>query len=546
MGRREVRPLSVAGLALLLGAMACPVLADAPQALLFPDQYRESIVPDNLRALGFTPEQYSFEIPLGGSIAVQHQYVRAGDTTMFSLGMTEHTTDTLRFQFNKRGSLQFGQDQASTTGLYDTLDTLSRKRTFNLTQAFGPGGTGGNLTLAHEDSYTEDRIAGFSRSQSDNAGITLALGKTLGFTGSGGIASSLAQIDTNTKTISAAVSRTGSTDPALAEFHYTSSQVGPWVTDTTQGILRTPTVKVGEVTTSASASQTHTEVGGVFDQTANALALTSQVGKQVTVSGSHTATEVSAGSDSVADTVGSQIRLLPDTTLSASYNETNTEGVGLSSTRSVEVAKTPLDGRGLGLRAAYADLNLPHQADVDPTVHVQVDYADAKAWGFHGRYHDEYTRPKPEVAAGVQMPVLGGALKLDYSEYVLDPTTYIVQLSRVYSAEMTRSLGWGLNGRIAYQFSDSLAGDSAQGQAFQISLGGDSKVLGKIDLQFQQGFLRTPAGSSPTGSNFTLSFTRPLGSIGDVALSARHTQTAPGSGLPLTDDVMQFDLRTTW
>jgi hypothetical protein len=209
----------------------------------------------------------------------------------------------------------------------------------------------------------------------------------------------------------------------------------------------------------------------------------------------------------------------------------------------VELAKTPVDGKGLGLRAAYTHIDVPGGTLVDPTVHVQVDYTTSATWAVHGLYHDDSVRPKPEVSGAVQVPLFGGALGLNYSEYVLDPVTQIVRLSRIYGAEVSRPIAWGLTGKVGYQYLDSLAGDSLTGRTFQVALGGESRTIGRLDLQYQTAQMRAPMGRLPDTSSLAITLTRPLGSLGDIALTGRRTVAAPGT-IPLpTDNQFQLDVK---
>lgn len=548
MGAAHRKPLTAGCLALLLGLSAGSLFADSPEALLDPGPYSSSVAAGGVGNLGLTPQDYRIDIPLNGSIWLERQYTRVGDPGPFSRGVTEHATDLLKVQLSKRGTFQLGQEQALATGPFDTTNTYSRKRTAGWAQGYGAGPTAGNLTVAHEDSYTQDRLTGYCWSRSDTANLTLGLGKSLGLTGSGGLVDALAQSATTTRSANATLGRPGSSDLALGEFHYNSSGVDMARTDITQGILRTPNLSLGDVKSSLAASQTHTETLGLGGETDNGLTLTSQVGKRVTLTAGRVAANRNYAADSVTYTYGPQVKVGPDTTVSATCSDTATVGAGVSTQKTLEVTKAPPDGKGLGLHAGYTDFHIPG-VTVAPTTDLRLDYATAKAWAFHGLYHDESTRPSAEMAAGVQMPVLGATVKLNYSQYAMDPTTYLVQNSRVYGAEVARPLGWGLSGKVGYQYSDSLAGDSAQSHGVQIALAGDSKVLGQVDVQFQTSFPYSPTtGATPPPSNVVITFSRPIGTTGSLALSGHHTLPPLTPGLPPSpaDDQVQLDLKTAW
>jgi hypothetical protein len=301
-------------------------------------------------------------------------------------------------------------------------------------------------------------------------------------------------------------------------------------------------VKLGQLgAVSASHQQTDSSVTGT--EAVNAVNLTATPIEAVSLSASHVEADRSAGADSAVTTVGSQIRIMKDTTINATYSGAETEGAGLTTQRSVELARAPSDGQGLGLRAAYTDTGTPG-AEADPTVDVQVNYVTGGEWEFHGRYHDEENRPSAELAAGMKVPLLGGSLGLDYNEHTYDAASQAVRLSRVYGAEATRSIAWGLSGKVGYQLTDSLA-DQMSAERIRVGLGGENRLLGKVDVDYETGTLRTPAGSIPDSTSIGVSLTRQFG-VGEVSISARRTLPAGPAGSQIANDQVQVDLKAAW
>jgi hypothetical protein len=521
-------------------ALAAPLAcADSPNAVADPDGFRESITADHLRDLGLDPQQYQFDVPLG-RLQFQRTYVRAGDVGTFSAGLTEHGTDVIRLSLNPRGTVEFTQDEARGE-LYGIELTSSRKRTATLTQSFGGGPTTGTFALTHTDTYGADVGSGFTQSRADKATLTLGLGKSFALSAGAADADSLAQFDTRTHTYDVALAQPGVSIP-LAEFHETTTQVGPTQSSVSQMTLRTPTLKLGDkATVSASHSLTESSVTGT--DTVDTVNLTAAPTDEVSLTASHVGSEHEAAPDTEVTTVGSQIKVRPDTTVSASLTDTATEGVGTTTQRSVGVAMAPTDGTGLGVEASYTDTNVTN-VEVDPTVRVRLTYAAPSHWEFSGLYYDDNSRPNPELGAGVKVPVLGGALGLTYSEYALDPTLNAVKLNRSYGAQLTRPLLWGFSGMVGYQRTDSLA-DPTVAERIRVGLGGQSTPLGVVDAQYETGQLRTAAGCLRDGSTISLSLSRKIG-VAEVALTGKRTLPSASLGPVTPSDEVHLDLKATW
>ncbi len=528
-------------LSLIVAAGAQIAAADPPNAVYQPDAFRESITSESLQQQGFDPQQYKLEIPLTGGLSVQREYVRSGETGLFSTGTAEHGTDTVTLHLNQRGAIELYQDEASAEGPYGLMRSLSRKRRASLTQGFGKGTTEGSFSLIHEDSYASQTDTGYTRAQTDSASLSLGLAENLGLTAGASQSSGLAQVDSRTRKVDVALGRPDSSEPALAEFHQTESSVGGATSEVQQMALRTPTVKLGGLGTVCAAHQrTDSSVG---TESVNSVNLTASPAEAITFSASHVEADRSAAPDTGVTTVNSQIRIMKDTTVSATYSGTETEDAGLATRRSVELARTPSDGTGLGLRAAYVDLGAPG-AEVDPTVDFQLDYTIGSAWEFHGRFHDEHNRPSPELAAGLKVPLLGGSLGLDYNEHSYDAAAQAVRLSRVYGAEVSRSIAWGLSGKVGYQRTDGLV-DSTRAERLRVGLGGETHLVGKVDVQYETGTIRTPAGEIPDSTTIGVSLSREIG-VGELAISARRSLPAGPAGTQAPSDQIRLDLTANW
>lgn len=532
------------GLAIGFAAIAGAQTAhgDSPNAVFEPDQFRESITGESLRERGFDPTEYKLQIPLTSGLSVEREYVRTGDLGLFSTGLTERGTDTVRLHLNQRGAVEFYQDEARAQGPSGFLHSLSRKRRASLTQAFGKGTSEGSFSLVHEDTYAAQPDTGYTRSQTDAATLTLGLAEGLGLTAGAAESSGLTQVDSRTRKLDVALGRPGSPDPAFAEFHQTQSHIGGGTSEIRQMALRTPTVRLGGLGTVSAAHQ-RTDSSATGTEAVNSVNLTATPAEAISLSASHVEADRSAGVDTAVTTVGSQVRVLSDTTVSATYSDTETEGVGLATRRSVELARTPSDGTGLGLRAAYSNLDVSG-TETDPTVDVQLAYTVGTEWEFRGRFHDEQSRPSPELAAGMKIPLLGGSLGFDYNEHAYDAAAQAVRLSRVYGAEMSRAIAWGLSGKVGYQLTDGL-GDSTRAERVRVGLGGENRLLGKVDVQYETGTIRTSAGEVPDATTIGFSVSRAIG-IGELAISAMRSLPAGPPGTQVPNDQVRVDLKAEW
>ena len=559
----------VAGL--WLGLLAPGLLADSPNAVVDPAGYRESITPDRLREAGYDPEEYKLQVPLG-PVQFERTYVRAGELGLLSTGLTERGTDVIRLNLNPRGTFQFTHDEARSE-LHGLVLAGSTQRTAALTQAFGGGGTTGTLSLTHADTHASDLAKGFTRSRNDRAALTLGLGRSFGLTASAEDAANMALVGTEMRKYDVALTPTSVGVP-LVEYHETTTKVGTATSEVSSFVLRTPTVEVaGMATVAATHSATESTAAGA--DTVDTLTVTAAPTDKVDVTATHvasghettqdtavttvavtaaptdkvnvTATHVASGNETTPDTavttVGSQIRVRPGTTVTAGYTNSETEGVGTTTQRSVAVAMAPTDGKGLGVEAAFTDTQVTN-AEVDPTVRVRLTYALPGRWEFSGQYLTDASRADPELVAALKAPFLGGALGLNYSECVYDATVYAVRMARSYGTELTRPLLWGLTGKFGYQRTDNLA-DPTAGERFRMGVGGAQTPLGAVDVQYEIGRLRTAAGRLPDGEAIAVSLTRQFGSA-EVAVTGKRAVPSALTGSVTPNDEVHLDLKASW
>ncbi|MGQ9732488.1 MAG: hypothetical protein ACUVX8_14600 [Candidatus Zipacnadales bacterium] len=499
--------------------------------------FRESITGENLRNLGYDPEEYTLEIPLSNRLTVQRSYVRAGEEGMFSTGLTEHGTDLLRFTLNPRGTLELTQDAALTT-LHGRALNASHKRSATFTQGFGKGTTAGTFSLLHTDTRASTWGFGVTRLESDSARLDLGLAKSLSLTAGLERMENLVQLPSTTHKIDIALTRP-TTGLVWAEYHKTRSTVGTTTTDLTQMVFRTPEIELGDVAT-LSASHLTTESSVTGTENTSTMSLAANPTDSVTVTASHGVTDRESAADTAVTAVGSQIKLRPDLAIGAAYSNTDTEGSGVAVQRSYVVTRTPTDNTGLGFEASYTELDAT-SVTVEPTVDVKLTYATSENLQLSGTYHDNNARPSPGLGAMLKFPLLGGTVGLAYDEYSFDSATNAVLMTRSYKGEVSRPLAWGLDGRLGYYRTDNLA-DPTVCDRIIIGLAGENRVFGKMDMQYESAKLRGPSATLPNGSSLTLSLARSIG-IGELTLSGKRTLAA-GSLEP--DHQIQLDLKASW
>jgi hypothetical protein len=559
---------SAAGLIVLAAAQA--LLADPISPVYQPDAFRESMTADRLRELGFNPQEYQFQVPLG-PLSVQRSYIRAGDSGMLSVGLAERATDVMRLVLNPRGTLEFTQDEARTEFRGLQL-TDSRKRVLTLTQGFGKGVHAGTFLLSHTDTSAFDIGAGTSRSRLDKANLTVGLSKAFSLAAGAEESSSYLQTETGTRRYDLVLTHVGAPAP-LFEYHDTTTWTGAAETDVRQYAVRTPTLKLGDqgtatashvVTDSSAAGRsavtsvavagtpvkdvsltaglTATSTAAGTDTVTN-VAVASNLIEDVALTANHTATSREAGADSAVTAVGAQIKVDPETTVSASYTGTQVDGAPTTTQRSVTVTNAPADGKGLGVQAAYTETDITN-TEVRPTIDVKLTYARPDQLEVSGRYHDDNARLDPEVGAGVKLAVLGGSVGLTYSENAFDPSLNAVRVARVWGAEVSRPIAWGLSGKFGYQRTDSLA-DPTVSDRLHVGVGGQTDLLGQVDVQYETGQVRTTAGTTPSGSTIALSVARRIGKA-ELALSGKHVVPPGPSDLVRPTDEVRVDLKAAW
>jgi len=526
----------LAGLAATL--CACAVWADSPSAVYQPDAFRESITEDNLKAQGYDPSQYELEIPISANLSISRDYVRAEADGVLPGGVAERGTDKIRFDFSRRGALSLTQDEARATGLWGTFGTLSRKRTAVLAQGLGGGTTSGTLTLSHEDSFASDTVAGSNTSAVNSAALSMGLTGSYALNAGASFAEGVAQTVTESGKIDVALLRDGA---ALAEYHSSAASTNGVGSETTTLALRTPTLELGSIG-NMSASHTRTETGA-SEAWVNAVSLSVKPLENVSLTASHTDSEVASGPGTQATNLTSQITLRDDTTLVARYSGSEVEGGAATSQRAVTVTHLPTGGHGLGASASYTSLRATG-AMMDPTVDVQLSYTTPSAIELRTAYHDENNRSRPELAAGVKLPLMGASIDLGYHEATYNATTGATNEQRFYTAEVARPLLWGMSGSFGYSLTDHMT-DPAETTAIRLGVAGQNPTVGTIGLQYETGQLRTPTGTIPTGKTIGVTFAREFGVAG-VGVTARRTLPAGSDAWDNPNDQIQVDITANW
>jgi hypothetical protein len=575
-------------LSILLISVASGASAQSPSAVFAPESFRESVTPESLKAMGFDPANSEVTIPLHPGFTITQKTVTAGGEGFLSVGMAEHYTTDLTYAFSSKGSLHFVRDAASARTPYESQS--SSALTINLDQGFGGGSWAGKMSLVHESTSNSATADGHSESSRDALNLTMGLGKSSSLTAGASFAKALNQTDTHTEQQDLVIT---SLQTAVAEFHHSSVSTNGVPVETTQIALRTPTVALADLG-SFSASGVHNESSVAGKDTTYALNLSTTVA-QLQVAANFMTADRPAGPETVrtvtlsakptdkvdlsaslfdasrptgdesVHTVGVVARPmdaltisatqtstvkpgLPDTTatvvtlnlkvsdavaVAANLNSTNTEGAGTTTVTSVDVASTPTDGTGLGIKAGVINTDTP-LAEVEPTVHVQVDYTTKDALAVSGSYHQAAGLVAPEVLSSLALPLLGGKLSAHYGQQT---TTAGVIPFQGFGAQYVRPVGWGLTGTVGYDTVTNLVGLPLTSWGVKAGISGENHLLGKIDLQYSGGKARNPIGSVSSTTGITLSLARPIHGDGTLSLSVKHTRL---QFFP-TDDQIRLD-----
>ena len=72
-----------------------------------------------------------------------------------------------------------------------------------------------------------------------------------------------------------------------------------------------------------------------------------------------------------------------------------------------------------------------------------------------------------------------------------------------------------------------------------------SPFVGKLDVNYETGNLRTASGNTPNGSIISVGVTRPIW-VADVSVSAKRTLPPGSSSTVKPQDEVHLDVKATW
>jgi len=529
-----------------------------------PVGFRESITEQNLIDAGLDPQKYEVNVPLTSRLSFKRETVWVGEQGTFSTGTTERTKDSIQLNLNKRGSFSLLQDYAAAVGPSGFVFTESTQRTLSLAQGVGSG----EVSFSRVNDETRDVLAGTNRSQIDTAKLQYEFGSHVNLTSAITTTDQLAANLVHMKVVDVAIHR----KEASAEFHTTDRVVDGVTSSLKTMAFRSPVINLsnrGTITAShlrsessvkgsnaitsigitaqphervaiiASYVDTNRDVGG--DETVSSVTVNATPVEGVSVNMSHTDTERSDSPDTVVSTVASQAVFLSNTTLSAAFSNISTQGVGVSTRRSVTIARLPEDSSGLGVSASYTSLGNTG-TDIDSTVDLKLLYEINKDLQITGTYHDEDNRQEPEIGGSLKVPILGAAVNLNFHEYSYDAAKKIVYQQRVWNADITREIAWGMSGIVGYSMNDSLI-DPTQTSRIRLGISGENDTVGRLGLNYEVGKLHTSTGNTQNGSAISISLAKEVGTA-DVSLSAKRT-LPPGKSVNASDEI-RIDVNTAW
>lgn len=569
------------------------VSAQTPSAVFAPESFREAITAPKLEALGLHPDTFEVTIPLSPGLTLTQKTVTVGEKGFLSTGIAQHDTTELTYAFSSTGSLKFFRDAATVaTPMGDQRSSVIR---VNLDQGFGSGAWAGKLSLAHEDSSNSGTFDGHSESQSDSINLSMGLGNSASLVASASVAETLNAAHTRTEKQDVIVTSLGT---AVAEYHHSKVRTNGLPIETTQIALRTPPLKIAELATlSASHVQNESSVTGTeriasvnlatpisqvqvaatflsadrptgpesvttvnlsakpsdkVDISANLLDASRPTGEEsvhsvtiaarpsdnLTVSANHTSAVKPGIPETKTTVVSSNLKVTDEVAVAANVNSTTVEGTGTTTVTAVDVASVPQDGCGLSVKAGVVDTQTP-QAEVDPTIHLQLDYTTKNSLTFSGSYHQAAGLVASEVLSAFSLPLLGGKLSANYAQRTTTPN---VIPSRSIGMQYVRPVGWGLTGTLNYDVVTNLQGLPLKAWGLKVALSGENRVVGKIDLQYNTGTVRNPLGGVSDCSGIALSIARPIHDLGSLSLSVKHIEM---QFFP-DDDQIRLDATVNW
>ena len=585
----DLRPI----LPLPLIVLASVAWADVPSAVFAPESFRQMLTPESLQAMGLDPTNFEVTIPLHPGLTLTQKTVTAKEEGLLSSGTASRSTTDLTYAFSSKGSLRMLRDVASVETPLG--DQRSSALSLNLDQGFGGGSWAGKMSFVHQSTSNSATFEGCSESSLSAVNLSMGLGKSSSLVASASVAEALNQLDTRTEQQDVVLT---SLATAVAEYHHSNIRTNGSPVESSQIALRTPTIKLADLGTFAAShiqnesSLTGTERLYAFNvatpvcqaqiaanlmtadrptgpETATTFSLSAKPSDKVDIAASlfdasrptgeeslHTvsvvarptealtfsASQTSSIKPGVPDTtttiVSSNLKVSQEVAVAANLNSTNTEGAGTTTVTSVDVAAVPQDGAGLGIKAGVVNTDTP-LAEVEPTVHVQVDYTTKDSLAISGSYHQAAGLVAPEVLSSLSVPLWGGRFSAHYGQQT---TTPLVIPSQGIGGEYVRPLGWGLTGTVGYDTVSNLVGLPLSAWGVKAGVSGENHLLGKIDLLCNTGTIRNPIGSVSGSLGVALSLARPINDIGTVSLSVKHTQM---QFFP-DDDQIRLDASLNW
>lgn len=585
----DVRPTLLLPLILVASA----VRADVPSAVFAPESFRETFTPESLQALGLDPTNFEVTIPLHKGFTLTQKTVTAKEEGPLSSGTAERSTTDLTYAFSSKGSFRMLRDVAAVDTPYG--DQRSSALSLNLDHGFGGGSWAGKMSFVHQTTSNSSTLEGRSESSLDSINLSMGLGKSSSLVAGASVAEALNQFDTRTEKQDIVLT---SLATAVAEYHHTKTLTNGSPVETSQMALRTPTIKLAEVGTFAAShivnesSVTGTERLYALNltttacqaqiaanlmtadrptgpETATTVTLTAKPTDKVDLAASlfdasrptgeeslHTvsvvarptealtiaASQTSSAKPGVLDTtttiVTSNLKVTPEVAVAANLNSTSMEGAGTTTVTSVDVTAAPADGSGLGIKAGVVNTDTP-AAEVDPTVHVQVDYTTKESLAISGTYHQAAGLAAPELLSSLALPLCGGKLSAHFGQQTTTPN---VIPSQGLGVEYVRPLGWGLTGTVGYDTIRNIIGPPLSAWGIKALISGENHLLGKIDLQCNTGTTRNVLGTVSRSVGVALSVSRPIRDIGTLSLSVKHT----GLQFFPDDDQIRLDASVNW
>jgi hypothetical protein len=551
--------------------------AQPPSAVRAPDLFRESLSAQNLQALGLDPQHIEINLELTPGLAFSQQTTLAEEAGVLSAERAERTKAELTYGFSPSGSAKLFWDVASVDSPYGGQRSSVLRA--SLDQGFGKGLWAGKMSLAHEDTSNYSTFEGHSGSRLDSVSLNWGLGKSASMFAGASVGETVNSTHTRTAKQDFVLTSMGT---AVAEYHHADTSVGEASVETSQLALRTPTLNLADMGTFAAStvrnessatgeeridtfnlalspipqaqltancvltdrpagSETVTSVNlsakpnekvdltaSLFDasrptgdESLHTVSVVARPGNNLTLAVTQTDAVKPGVPDTSTTVVTSNLKVSDEVAVSANVTSTSVEGTGTTTVTSVDAASVPTDGTGLAIKASVVDTKAP-AAEIDPTIHVQVDYTTKAAVAFSGSYHQAPGVVAPEVVSTLTIPLCQGTLSASFAQRTATPNVIPTQ---AVGAQYVRPVAWGLTGNVGFDSLANLVGPRLATWGVKAGLSGENELLGKVDLQCTTGTIRNALGSTSASTTASLSIARAVGDLGTCSLSVKHTET---------------------